>query len=192
MGRLGFYINIDSCIGCRTCQVACKDRNDLEIGYLFRRVDTYETGIFPNAKMYHYSHSCNHCASPACVANCPTAAMQKADDGTVQHDDGLCIGCETCVKSCPYGVPQLIKGEGIVRKCDACAPFREAGKNPVCVDACPMRCLEFGDLDELAEKHGSDLVQELPMLPSKDETDPSILINPKPCALEKDFRAQSV
>lgn len=192
MTRLGFYIDIDACIGCRTCQVACKDRNKLEVGYLFRRVDTFETGAFPEAKMFHFSHSCNHCEKPACVANCPTGAMQIADDGTVQHDDELCIGCGTCAEACPYSVPQVIEGEGITRKCDSCKPFRDAGGNPVCVDACPMRCLAFGDLDELTAVHGPDLVRELPATPSADKTNPSTLIHPKPCALEPDFRPQSV
>ena len=118
--------------------------------------------------------------------------MHVGDDGTVQHDAELCIGCAACTNACPYGVPVIIPGEGISRKCDACAPFRAAGMNPVCVDACPMRCLKFGDLDELAAAYGPDLVQELPCTPSKDETGPSVLIHPKACALEEGFRPQSV
>ena len=187
---LGFYFDMNSCIGCRTCQVACKDRNGLEIGYLFRTVDTFETGEYPNAKMYHYAHSCNHCETPACMVNCPTEAIYKADDGTVQYDPRKCDGCGACAEAWPYEVPQVI--DGVIAKCDSCLPFREAGKNPVCVDACPMRCLEFGDLDELRAAHEGDLVNELPILPAADTTNPSILINPKACALEEDFRAQSV
>lgn len=70
--------------------------------------------------MFHLNLSCNHCESPACVANCPTGAMYKDDDGTVQHDDEACIGCQTCVNSCPYGAPQFIEEDKIVQKCDTC------------------------------------------------------------------------
>lgn len=101
---LGFYVDLASCIGCKTCQVACKDRRDIQVaGPRLRRVDTFECGTYPEVAMFHLNISCNHCESPACVANCPTGAMYKDDDGTVQHDDEACIGCQTCVNSCPYG-----------------------------------------------------------------------------------------
>lgn len=192
MGHLGFYFDMEKCAGCRTCLVACKDRNDLPIGILYRRVRTFETGSYPNAALYHYSSACNHCESPACVANCPTAAMSCADDGTVQHDDGLCIGCETCVKSCPYGVPVLLGDKGVTGKCDACKALRDQGMNPACVDACTMRCLDFGEVEELKAKYGADLVSDLPVLPSSSETRPSILVHAKPCAMEESFVEQPV
>lgn len=189
---LGFYFNERACSGCRACQTACKDRNDLEVGQLFRHVRTFQTGTFPNATMYHYSATCNHCDSPACVANCPTGAMQKADDGTVQHDDELCIGCGSCANSCPYEVPVVFEDKKIAGKCDACKPFRDRGLNPVCVDACNMRALEFGDIDELRAKHEGDamvteLVSDLPILASSAETNPNTIINPKEAALAADF-----
>jgi anaerobic dimethyl sulfoxide reductase subunit B (iron-sulfur subunit) len=115
--------------------------------------------------------------------------MQKDADGegTVQHDDELCIGCGNCVKFCPYSVPMLLP-KGISGKCDACKPFRNAGKNPVCVDACPMRCLDFGDTDELKVKYGSDLVDNLPILPASDVTYPNTLIKPKASTAASDFK----
>ena len=58
---LGFYFDMTRCVGCRACQVACKDRNNLDIGLLFRYAKTYETGSFPKVGMYNYSGSCNHC-----------------------------------------------------------------------------------------------------------------------------------
>lgn len=187
MGQLGFYFDMNSCSGCRTCQIACKDRNDLPIGVLYRSVHSFEVGKFPDAKMFHYSKSCNHCASPECVANCPTGAMQKADDGTVIHDDAKCIGCGTCVESCPYEVPVLRSDTGIAGKCDACHALREAGKNPACVDACLMRCLDFGDVEELAAKYGTEYVHDLPFLPDSSVTSPATLIVPKECAKESSF-----
>ena len=100
----GFYFNQQMCIGCRTCQVACKDKNDLEVGYLFRRVESFEVGEFPAPATFHYSGACNHCHTPACVEVCPAGATYiNEEDGTVQHDDEACIGCGYCVKACPYG-----------------------------------------------------------------------------------------
>lgn len=182
MGRLGFYFDQTFCTGCRTCQVACKDKNRLGVGTIFRKVTTYEIGDYPDVQTYHYTASCNHCENPACVAICPTGAMYKAEDGTVIHDDAMCIGCQSCVNACPYKVPQYVEEEGIVRKCDACAYLRAKGENPACVDACPMRVLKFGDLDELKAEYGEDLVSELPILPDASVTGPSVLIKAKECA----------
>lgn len=183
---LGFYFDQSSCTGCRACQTACKDRNNLAAGQLYRKVTTYQTGSYPDARLYHYSAACNHCDDPACVANCPTGAMYKAEDGTVQHDDSMCIGCASCVRSCPYGVPILLEDKGIAGKCDACKPFVDAGLRPVCVDACNMRALDFGDIDELKEKYGSDLVTELPCHPDGG-TGPNTQIKPKSWATNESF-----
>ena len=111
----GFYFNQQMCIGCRTCQVACKDKNDLEVGYLFRRVESFEVGEFPAPATFHYSGACNHCHTPACVEVCPAGATYiNEEDGTVQHDDEACIGCGYCVKACPYGHPVLIEELNVV------------------------------------------------------------------------------
>ena len=75
-----------------------------------------------------------------------------------------------------------------VRKCDACIAFRQAGKNPVCVDACPMRALDFGDTDELKSKYGSAVVSELPCMPDGG-TGQNVLVKPKDCTLEDAFRS---
>lgn len=180
MGKLGFYYDAEMCTGCKTCQVACKDKNRLDVGTIFRKVTDYEIGEYPDARWYHLSIACNHCEHPACVAACPTGAMYIADDGTVLHDDALCDGCQNCVNICPYGQPKFIEEKGIVGKCDSCYAIRHAGGNPVCVDACPLRALEFGDLDELRAKHeGEELTNALPILPDPELTNPSLLIHPK-------------
>lgn len=186
MGRLGFYFNQDNCIGCRTCQIACKDRNNLMPGELFRKVQTFETGAYPASGLYHYSGACNHCADAKCVKGCPTGAMYYAADGTVQHDDDKCIGCQYCSWNCPYGAPQFLEEYGIVKKCDSCKELRDGGDNPVCVDACPMRVLEFGDLDKLIEKHVAEKsTNNLSILPNSSITRPSLLIKPRQCAQDK-------
>lgn len=120
MAKKGFYYNQDDCVGCKACQIACKDKNDLPVGIVFRQVRDFESGTFPSVGVYHFAQTCNHCESPACVANCPTGAMFAHEgDGTVQHDDSLCIGCQKCVSACPYGVPQYFEDLNITKKCDA-------------------------------------------------------------------------
>lgn len=187
MGKLGFYFDGTQCTGCRTCQIACKDKNRLDVGVLFREVRSYETGTYPNARIYHYSASCNHCENPACVAACANGAMYKAEDGTVICDTAMCDGCGTCVSVCPYQVPKMLPS-GKVSKCDACAYLRAKGANPACVDACLMRCLEFGDLDELTQKYGPDLVSNLPILPDSTMTNASILITANETMKAEDYR----
>ena len=186
MAQMGFYFDQTACIGCKTCQIACRDRNALyNVGEIFRGVTTTEVGEFPTVRYYSTSVSCNHCASPACVANCPTGAMYKDEEtGGVLHDDEMCIGCETCVGACPYGEPVYMEDEGIVRKCDACYLLREKGESPACVAACPMRCLDFGDLEELKAKYGENLVSDVNGLPDSSETTPSLLINARDVAVQ--------
>ena len=186
---LGFFFDATRCAGCHVCQIACKDRMDLQTaGAVPRRVTSYEAGSYPEATMFHMSIGCNHCEKPACVANCPTGAMFKdAKSGVVLHDDDVCIGCRSCMASCPYGAPQFDEELQLIVKCDSCKALRDAGMNPVCADACMMRALDFGDLDELREKHGSDAVSEVPAIPSADKTNPNLLIKPSAAAARDDF-----
>lgn len=193
MTQKGFYYDMTACIGCKTCQVACKDKNDLKIDNLFRNVKTFELGFYPKPGFYHYSGTCNHCANPKCAAGCPTGAMHVAEDGTVQHNENRCIGCKYCIWNCPYNVPQFIQETGRIGKCDACKDLINKGENPVCVDACVMRCLEWGELDELKVKHADeDLTSDLPILPASSLTKPSLLIKPKKAAKQKDYRLKEV
>ena len=186
---MAFYFNQEDCIGCRTCQVACKDKNNLSVGIFFRHIRSFEVGDYPNPNRYHYSQTCNHCSSPACVVNCPTGVLFIADDKTVQQDIKLCIACRRCINACPYGAPKLLEFENVVIKCDACADLRAYGELPACVAACNMRVLEFGDREELASKHsGENLVSDLPFLPSSSKTSPNTIIKARACALESDYR----
>ena len=162
--------------------MACKDKNDLEVGYLFRRVETFETGEFPKPATFHYSGACNHCHTPACVDVCPAGATYiNEEDGTVQHDDEKCIGCGYCVKACPYGHPVLIEELNVVHRCDGCIDLRTAGEQPACVAACPMRALEFGPIEELRAAHPEG-VNKISVLPDP-TTDPSVVIDARPAAL---------
>lgn len=189
MTQYGFYVDADHCTGCRTCMLACKDVNRLAVGENFRTVSSYCGGSFPDVYMYHVSMACNHCADPMCVKTCPTGAMYKdADTGLVYHDDEACIGCQTCVKSCPYSAPVFVESLGIVRKCDACAGLRKLGEEPSCVASCAMRALEFGDVEELRARHGEEsLVCDFPAIPDSSGTQPNVLFNIKECMKQDDF-----
>lgn len=188
MAQLGFYFDMTSCIGCKTCQIACNDRNNLKVDTLYRQVRTFEVGTFPSPGAYHLSSTCNHCENPKCVAGCPTGAMYKGDNGTVLHNKERCIGCRYCTWNCPYSVPQFIEEIGKVGKCDFCKDLIDQGQNPVCVDACVMRAIKWGDLNELKAKYGSVSTRDLPILPQSTVTNPSTLIKAKTVAKQKDFR----
>ena len=101
MGQVGVYFDQTACIGCKTCQIACRDKNALyKTGEIFRNVDTTEAGEFPSVRSYSTSISCNHCASPACFAHCHSGAMYIAEEpGVVLHADDKCNGCESCVSA---------------------------------------------------------------------------------------------
>ena len=167
---VAFYFDMTACIGCKACQMACKDKNNLPLGILYREVKSYEVGEYPMPGVYHTSLTCNHCVDPACVKNCPTGAMYKNEDGVVLHDDDMCIGCQTCVKTCPYGVPKYLEEKNITGKCDTCIAIRKEGGLPQCVAACPMRALDFGTVEEILERHPDAVAMDtMPFMPESED-----------------------
>jgi anaerobic dimethyl sulfoxide reductase subunit B (iron-sulfur subunit) len=179
MSQTGFYINMNRCSACKVCVIACKDVNDLKVGYNFRHVDEYEGGINPSMWAASISLACNHCEEPACMAICPASAIHKeADTGLVVIDQNVCTGCQSCVTACPYGAPVYFPDKNKVNKCHGCRGMIALGEKPACVAACSTRCLDFGDLGNLKAKYGYDLVDTISVLPEP-ETGPSLLIDPK-------------
>jgi anaerobic dimethyl sulfoxide reductase subunit B len=183
--QLAFYLDATACTRCKTCQVACKDKNNTPLGVLWRRVLQYgggswidQDGVMVPNNVYSYavSISCMHCEDPICVEVCPTGASIKREDGVVYVDPDKCIGCRYCEWACPYGARHFNESSGAMTKCDFCRDLLDQGKNPACVDACNMRCLKFGELDELREQYG-DLAAIEP-LPPADLTHPSFVITP--------------
>jgi len=148
--QLGFVHNNVDCIGCRACEIACKDKNGLPPGPRFRRVQYIEGGAYPAVFAYKVNMSCNHCEAPACLPACPTGAIWKRKkDGIVDIDSTLCIGCRRCEAACPYGAPQFDVEAGIVKKCNLCVDEIDAGRKPYCVMACMMRVLDIGPIEDI-------------------------------------------
>lgn len=176
--QLGFVHNNVDCIGCRACEIACKDKNGLEAGPRFRRVMYVEGGTFPEVFAYKLNMSCNHCAEPACLPTCPTGAIfKRKQDGIVDIDSSLCIGCRKCEAACPYGAPQFMPNQNIVSKCNLCVDEIDAGRKPYCVMACMMRVLDIGPIDKILAKEWQTKAMaefETPVRAVKNLADPEL------------------
>ncbi|GAB8926262.1 hypothetical protein OkiPb00545_03210 [Escherichia coli] len=150
----------------------------------FRRIYEYAGGDWQedngvwhqNVFAYYLSISCNHCDDPACTKVCPSGAMHKREDGFVVVDEDVCIGCRYCHMACPYGAPQYNAEKGHMTKCDGCYSRVAEGKQPICVESCPLRALEFGPIEELRQKHGT--LAAVAPLPRAHFTKPNIVIKP--------------
>ena len=173
MKQYGFFIDISRCTGCKTCTLACKDYKELGPNQNFRRVYEYTGGNWkkegetwrPDVFAYYVSMACNHCEDPACIPVCPEKAITKDANGFVVIDAEKCIGCRACQKACPYGAPQYSAAASAMLKCDGCRDRVSEGKKPVCVDACPLRALDFLPIDALHKKYGS-LSEVAPLKPA--------------------------
>ena len=157
MSQLGWKIDLTKCIGCHTCEVACKAENntypqsspltlkaqiDAE-KVNWRQVIEKESGLYPTPKREFITMSCNHCNEPACLKSCPVGAITKrAKDGVVIINQDKCIGCQYCVWACPYGAPRYNTSTGKVEKCTFCLHRLAKGLLPACVTACVGQALE--------------------------------------------------
>lgn len=143
--QLGFLLDQRYCIGCQGCQTACQARNYSDPGEFLRVTDSFEEMEGP-----YLTVSCCHCEKPACEENCPVGAISKdPENGIVSTDYEKCIGCKMCIEVCPYNSPKFNEEAKKSHKCDFCKDRLEAGENPACVDACPMKVLTYGDISEL-------------------------------------------
>lgn len=153
MTQMGFLFDQKYCIGCQTCMHACRVRHGLEPA-----TDESYPRVAQSSQVEvegpFLSLSCNHCDNPACVAACPSGALQKREDGIVVHDPDICIGCFACKMACPYGAPKKNAETGTMVKCDMCAARQDRGDTPACVLACPLKVLSVGEISDLEAEGG--------------------------------------
>ena len=181
MTQLALVIDLNVCVGCQACVTNCKqwnnsysagplsDQNPYDedpSGTFFNRVQTYESGSFPDAMTVHFPKSCLHCEDPPCVPVCPTGASYKREeDGIVLVDYDKCIGCSYCSWACPYGARELDEERKVMTKCTLCVDriynesLPEEQRKPVCVLACPTSARLFGDVHD-PESEVSQAVRE--------------------------------
>lgn len=155
--QLGFYVDVDRCIGCMSCSMACKNENQTDVDIHWRDVLPLSEEHYPLAERAFLTLACNHCENPECLRVCPTESYTKrADDGVVIHHEETCIGCRMCVYGCPYGVPKFNDRKKVVEKCHFCSHRLAEGAEPACVEGCPVDALVMIDVKTFAKPGTSD------------------------------------
>ena len=155
----GFVVDLERCVGCEACVVACRLENGWPSGAPWRRVLPLNLRRRPAGPTCFMSVACHHCERPACLAACPSGAYAVCPDGTVLHDAARCLGCRYCEMACPFDAPRFDPAAGVVGKCDLCRRRRERGEAPACVTACPTEALT---LAPLGERRGDTRTPDLP------------------------------
>lgn len=190
--RAGFGVLIDvaRCIGCRSCEAACKAYHGFPAGEAQDLSPTAWTYVqtrqiatpIPHLNLGRggadrrtYKVQCMHCGEPACASACPVAALRKTPAGPVVYDAGRCIGCRYCMIACPFQIPRFEWDNALPRitKCNMCAERLAADKRPACVEACPVQALQFGPrqalLAEAARRIAEDRNRYVPAIYGAEE-----------------------
>ena len=161
MKQYAFVVELDRCIGCKGCQVACKMENGTALGSDRTKVRAVgPTGTYPNLELHFLPTMCQQCENPVCVQVCPSGAVYKSrEDGVVRIDTMKCIGCHSCNQECPYHANTFSEMYRSMDKCTICAQLREIGEEPACVKNCSGRALHYGDIND-PESEVSRLIRE--------------------------------
>jgi Fe-S-cluster-containing dehydrogenase component len=152
--RYGLAIDLERCIGCHTCTIACKLENGIEKGSWIKvqtiggpHPDT-PSGRHPELHMHFLPVLCMHCDQPPCVDACPLQAISKREDGIVLIEEGKCDGCQACLPACPYQALMYDEEKNTVRKCTLCAHRVDEGLEPFCLVCCETEAMYAGDLED--------------------------------------------
>jgi formate dehydrogenase iron-sulfur subunit len=162
----GFFTDSTLCIGCKACEVACKEWNDVPVdGYVWSGRSYDNTGGLGHSTYRHVkfverirdggpawdfsSDVCKHCERAGCLDACPTGSIVRTEFGGVFVQPDICNGCGYCVVSCPFGVIDRRPDDGRAFKCTFCYDRQKAGLQPACATACPTESIQYGDLEEL-------------------------------------------
>ena len=171
---MGVLVDITQCIGCRKCEWACNQVNDLplpegglkglEDQSVFENMRRPEADAYTTVNRYPGSDNhplpiyvkvnCFHCNDPACVSACIASALKKQPNGAVIYNSWKCIGCRYCLAACPFQIPAYEYEDPLtprVMKCNFCFPRLEEGKLPACVEICPMQVMTYGKRSELLD-----------------------------------------
>jgi Fe-S-cluster-containing dehydrogenase component/formate-dependent nitrite reductase membrane component NrfD len=146
--RYAFVIDQSRCIGCHACSLACKSEHEVPLGSYRTWVKYVEKGLFPDVRRTFSVLRCNHCEEPPCVDICPVTALFRRDDGIVDFNRDICIGCKACMQACPYDALYIHPDRNTAEKCNFCAHRIEIQLEPPCATVCPAEAILVGDLDD--------------------------------------------
>ena len=171
MGQKTLVIDLDRCIGCRGCEVACKQENGVGLDVYWNKVHNVgPSGKYPDVEFYFLPTVCQQCTEPECVKVCPTGASYKHDgDGIILIDKEKCISCRYCIMACPYEARSFNQEMKIVEKCTLCIQLQQIDEKPACVKNCAGAARYFGDIDDpdsevsqALKQAGSDSIHTMP------------------------------
>ncbi len=146
MSQYAIMVDLERCIGCRSCEISCKVEN----GAAKTRTKVIRMDPKAGSRLSFMSMPCMHCEKPACRQACPTGAIfKRPEDGIVLIDEGKCIGCRYCSWACPYGAMGFDAERKVADKCTYCAHRLVRGESPACVSKCPGHALSFGKVEAL-------------------------------------------
>jgi Fe-S-cluster-containing dehydrogenase component len=147
MTELSLIINMDDCVGCHACEIACKQEHNLPVGP--RLIKVFSDGpqqIQGRPQLRYIVEYCLQCSSAPCQAACPENAITTRNDGIVIIDEKLCNGCGKCIEACSYNAMQFDDVKKVAQKCDLCvASLLDRGSQPACVATCPSHCISVGN-----------------------------------------------